>query len=120
MTMRKFSIFRKQTNSASMKLFSPSTTSRVLLGLLPLTAAFARPIKARYRHTHASYVTDLKQLNQGVEEYIERVSATDPGLLSNLAHQGQSMFPSVTDHCSLIDVISSEPPFMVVECSDSR
>jgi len=105
---RKFYLSRNQANSSvktsnsTMKIFSHSTASRALLGLLPLTAAFARPNQARCRHTSATYATDLKELNQGVEAYIERMSTTNPGLLSNLALQGQ------------------KPPFMVVECSDSR
>jgi len=91
--------------------------------------------------SHKNFASDLNELFKGNTEYVANMKKDNPGLLEKLAVEGQSMF------CCLLTHLSSssrsnwngrvmggdsrmrltsffpfflEPPFMVVDCSDSR
>ncbi|KAF8815050.1 carbonic anhydrase [Phlegmacium glaucopus] len=54
------------------------------------------------RGHHGGYAPEIEELYHGNKAYIANMSETNPGLLQSLASDGQ------------------KPPFMVVDCSDSR
>ncbi|KAF8161667.1 carbonic anhydrase [Crassisporium funariophilum] len=92
------------------------TTACALVGLLPVASAasvFTLPplanslvqrssSTASCNHTHTKFLPEIEELFHGNKEFVESMSKMNPGLLKSLAVDGQ------------------KPPFMVVDCSDSR
>ncbi|KAJ3510823.1 hypothetical protein NLJ89_g4456 [Agrocybe chaxingu] len=89
-----------------MKLFA--TSARVLLALLPLSSVAAhstppsRHQTVRSTRNETPFFPEILELFKGNEEYMAEMAKENPGLLATLAIEGQ------------------KPPFMLVDCSDSR
>ena len=102
-------------------------TARALLGFLPLASlspTTAMGSKVFQRNVHVGYAPEIKELYNGNKAYIANVLETNPGLLQSLADNGQSAFYLFL-YFKILFIersyhISTEPRFMVVDCSDSR
>ena len=111
-------------NRRQMEGLKGPVTARTPLGFLPLASLSPTTTmgsKAFQRGVHDGYAPEIKELYNGNKAYIANISETNPGLLQSLADNGQSAFLLISlfqKSCS--DLVSTEPPFMVVDCSDSR
>ncbi|KAJ3504038.1 hypothetical protein NLJ89_g8150 [Agrocybe chaxingu] len=86
-----------------MKFFA--TSARQLVVLLPLVAiarAHAPPHERRQDDKRCPAFPEIEGLFKGNQQYVKEMEEEHPGLLAQLASEGQ------------------KPPFVVIDCSDSR